>query len=320
MKRSSRNACAVLLCLVLLFLTSCASLFESETQGTEKETHTLGVWWEEETDAETSGVTETDTDGETDGDTEAGADAPEGYVYPPNTNLSVLDTDKEPAYLILANKERPLGEGYVPAGLVALSCNTTYSMELDVRAARALYEMLNAMEYAGIDVGNGESGNALAVTSAYRSYRLQKELFEGYIEQEMESVGGFSADAVAVLGAQYLYTNYTSNGLTTLTEEDATAVVRSYSAEAGKSEHQTGLCVDFITEKMNHSLTVAFEETEAFAWLSENAHAYGFILRYPEGKEAITGYTYEPWHYRFVGREAATEIYTRGITLEEYLG
>ena len=107
-----------------------------------------------------------------------------------------------------------MGEGYVPAGLVALSCNTTYSMELDVRAARALYEMLNAMEYAGIDVGNGESGNALAVTSAYRSYRLQKELFEGYIEQEMESVGGFSADAIAVLGAQYLYTNYTSKGRT----------------------------------------------------------------------------------------------------------
>jgi D-alanyl-D-alanine carboxypeptidase len=77
--------------------------------------------------------------------------------------------------------------------------------------------------------------------------------------------------------------------------------------------------VDFITSDMNNSLTVDFETKAAFAWLRENAHTFGFILRYPKGKEEITGYSYEPWHYRFVGREAATEIRAAGITLEEYL-
>ena len=63
-----------------------------------------------------------------------------------------------------------------------------------------------------------------------------------------------------------------------------------------------------------------FEKTPAFEWLSQNAYKFGFILRYPNGKESITGYTYEPWHYRFVGREAATDMYYAGLTLEEYRG
>jgi D-alanyl-D-alanine carboxypeptidase len=71
---------------------------------------------------------------------------------------------------------------------------------------------------------------------------------------------------------------------------------------------------------MNGNLTELFEETAAFVWLVENAYKFGFILRYPKGKESITGYTYEPWHYRFVGADAATEIHERGLTLEEYLG
>ena len=66
-------------------------------------------------------------------------------------------------------------------------------------------------------------------------------------------------------------------------------------------------------------LDESFAQNPAYAWLVENAHHFGFILRYPEGKEGITGYTYEPWHYRFVGEEAATAIYEQGITLEEYL-
>jgi D-alanyl-D-alanine carboxypeptidase len=73
---------------------------------------------------------------------------------------------------------------------------------------------------------------------------------------------------------------------------------------------------------MHGQLNEAFENTAAFTWLSENAYQYGFILRYPKSVEqiAITGYDYEPWHYRFVGRFAATEIHMGGLTLEEYLG
>ena len=67
-------------------------------------------------------------------------------------------------------------------------------------------------------------------------------------------------------------------------------------------------------------LTQAFENTDAFRWLSVNAYRFGFILRYPADKVDITKYSYEPWHYRFVGREAATEITLRNLTLEEFLG
>ena len=95
-------------------------------------------------------------------------------------------------------------------------------------------------------------------------------------------------------------------------------MVLSYSAEPGTSEHQTGLCLDFVTSTAMLDLT--FQSTKAFAWLSQNAYRFGFILRYPADKTAVTGYSYEPWHYRFVGREAATEIHLRNLTLEELLG
>ena len=116
----------------------------------------------------------------------------------------------------------------------------------------------------------------------------------------------------------YIKSTYTDRGLTQLSHEDAVKVVLSYSAAPGTSEHQSGLCVDFVTS--NAGLDRAFENTEAFAWLMENAYRFGFILRYPENKTDVTGYSYEPWHFRFVGREAATEMLLRNMTLEEFLG
>ena len=113
--------------------------------------------------------------------------------------------------------------------------------------------------------------------------------------------------------------NYLEKGIYHLSLEDAHTVAQSYSALPGQSEHQTGLCIDFTTSSMGGTLTEAFEDTEAFEWLSKNAYKFGFILRYPKGKENITGYTYEPWHYRFVGREAATDIYIGDMTMEQYL-
>ena len=81
----------------------------------------------------------------------------------------------------------------------------------------------------------------------------------------------------------------------------------------GYSEHETGLAIDF-------SFGVnADKQAEMWDWLSENAYKYGFILRYPEGKEHITGYSYEPWHYRYVGKEHAKAIYEQDLVLEEYL-
>ncbi len=86
----------------------------------------------------------------------------------------------------------------------------------------------------------------------------------------------------------------------------------------GQSEHQTGLCMD-ITDSSYVSLTEDQENTAGYKWVYEHCAEYGFILRYPKDKEDVTGVIYEPWHFRYVGVEAATEIMSRGITLEEYV-
>lgn len=87
----------------------------------------------------------------------------------------------------------------------------------------------------------------------------------------------------------------------------------TYSARPGYSEHQTGLTIDMNT------ITDAFGQTAEGKWIKDNCHKYGFIVRYPEGKESITGYKYEPWHIRYLGVELATKVYDSGLTLEEYL-
>ncbi|MBR2312859.1 MAG: M15 family metallopeptidase, partial [Clostridia bacterium] len=152
--------------------------------------------------------------------------------------------------------------------------------------AAALKAMLLCMRAEGI--------TDTFVTSGYRSYTYQSQLFAFYIQQEMSQNAALS-------------------------REQATAIVERYSSRPGYSEHQSGLCVDLMTTTMGN-LDESFERTEAFAWLKENAAQFGFILRYPKDKEHVTGYAYEPWHYRFVGRAAALEIAAAGITLEEYLG
>ncbi|MPN10438.1 putative carboxypeptidase YodJ [bioreactor metagenome] len=86
-------------------------------------------------------------------------------------------------------------------------------------------------------------------------------------------------------------------------------------AEPGSSEHESGLAFDLSTMNSGDS----FDTTKQFAWLSKHCWEYGFILRYPKGKEDITGLPYEPWHYRYVGVAAATAMHDKGITLEEYV-
>lgn len=104
-----------------------------------------------------------------------------------------------------------------------------------------------------------------------------------------------------------LYNNYVA--------KDGKAAADTYSARPGHSEHQTGLAADL------NMVDTSFENTAAGKWLANNCYKYGFILRYPKGKESITGYIYEPWHFRFIGDEAKN-LYNNGnwITLEEYLG
>ena len=88
-----------------------------------------------------------------------------------------------------------------------------------------------------------------------------------------------------------------------------------YASRPGYSEHQTGLALDIVSDGVQGN---EFENTDEFKWLQENAHKYGFILRYPKDKEYITGYNYESWHYRYVGEELATKVKESGLTYDEY--
>jgi D-alanyl-D-alanine carboxypeptidase len=99
------------------------------------------------------------------------------------------------------------------------------------------------------------------------------------------------------------------------------AIAEKLSARPGHSEHQLGLAADFSVKGQGCVIMVCFGKTEAGIWLAENAHQHGFVLRYPKGYKPVTGFQYEPWHFRYVGVELATEMKTKGIkTLEEFWG
>lgn len=136
-----------------------------------------------------------------------------------------------------------------------------------------------------------EAGCAPYICSAYRSMEEQTELFENKVARVMAE----GHDRV-----------------------EAEAIAAREVARPGTSEHQLGLALDIIDGGYG-ALDEAQAETAAQRWLMENSWRYGFILRYPEGKSELTGIIYEPWHYRYVGREAAEAIYESGLCLEEWL-
>lgn len=169
--------------------------------------------------------------------------------------------------ILLVNTDHPLPADYEPENLVNL-----YQMRHSFRLARSDIYLTNECYQAAQEMfaaAEAADMNGYIITSGYRSYAKQKEVYA-------ESQPG-------------------------------------YAQAPGCSEHQTGLCFDVTVESND------FESTPQYGWLSVNAHKYGFIQRYPANKSKITGISYEPWHYRFVGIDAATEMYNKNITLEEYL-
>ena len=143
------------------------------------------------------------------------------------------------------------------------------------------------------------------------------EAREAFEEMAAEALlEGYDLDAFSTFRTferqQELYERYVGR--------DGVEAADRYSARPGYSEHQTGLAFDIgEATQPEHYARESFGDTPAGQWLLANAHRFGFILRYPEGKEDITGYMHESWHYRYVGKEAAGRIQSRGITLEEYL-
>ena len=116
-------------------------------------------------------------------------------------------------------------------------------------------------------------------------------------------------------GSAYRSYSYQQNLYNRYAKVDGIAKTDTYSARAGYSEHQTGLAIDI----MNANWGYIDKTDKEYTWLINNSYKYGFILRYPEDKEKITGYMYEPWHYRYVGIDLATELVKENLTYEEYI-
>lgn len=135
------------------------------------------------------------------------------------------------------------------------------------------------------------------------------------LERMFEAAKGEGVTLLAVSG--YRSYEYQENLYQRQKELHGQTYVDQYVAKPGQSEHQTGLAMD-IDSPENTQLTEAFQYTNAYKWLQQNSMKYGFIIRYEEGKEEITGYHFEPWHIRYVGIETATQIIEKEMTLEEY--
>ncbi|RDW21279.1 carboxypeptidase [Oceanobacillus chungangensis] len=180
--------------------------------------------------------------------------------------------------LALINKEHALPAEYNPEDLVVPNVRFPFTEELPKKQMREIAALALEELFQAAD----EDGLELFAQSGYRSYDTQVSLFANYVS---------------------------ANG-----EEAA----NKFSALPGESEHQSGLAMDVTSVDVSYLLDTDFGDTEEGKWVKEHAAEFGFIIRYPKGKEEITQYQFEPWHLRYVGEKAAKEIMDQGITLEEY--
>ncbi len=181
---------------------------------------------------------------------------------------------------VLVNKHFKLPEEYKPDDLVYPDVPFIFEEKIEKRMMRK--PAAEALKQM-FDAAK-EDGVYLAGASAYRSHATQKALFDRYVKQ------------------------------------DGLEKARTYSALPGTSEHETGLAIDVSGSDGKCAASDCFAGSKEALWMAEHAPEYGFIIRYPEGKESITGYQYEPWHLRYVGVETAKAIADKQETLEEYLG
>ncbi|MET3697338.1 D-alanyl-D-alanine carboxypeptidase [Bacillus oleivorans] len=224
-------------------------------------------------------------------DEEEASDKPE-TVTPPaepeknnpeseNQEPSIPTVANPTAITVMVNKSFKLPDSYRPADLARPSVAFVFGNQ-QLEKALLREEAARALENMFAQAKKEEI--TLLAASGFRSFETQTVLFENEVKQV-----GYEKASMAV-------------------------------AYPGTSEHQTGLAMDITAASVNYILTEEFGEKPEGKWLANNAHKFGFILRYPLGKESITGYQYEPWHFRYVGTEMATEIFENKLTLEEYVG
>lgn len=154
---------------------------------------------------------------------------------------------------------------------------------------------------------------------ANKTYGLPRDFNPGANSEMLSAFSKMKADAAAQGLTLYISSDFRTYDLqvslyTRYCYSSGQAGADTYSARPGFSEHQTGLVIDL------NSVDDSFGYTAEAEWVAKNAHKYGFIVRYPKGKESVTGYKYEPWHIRYLGVDTATAVYNSGKTLEEYLG
>lgn len=182
------------------------------------------------------------------------------------------------AVTVIVNKQRSLPDGYEPTDLVVPNIPFSFDGEHEKKYMRK--EAAEALEE--LFAAAAEQGIELRGVSGYRSYTRQKAIYD--------------------------------NNVKTRGEEVASRV----SAPPGTSEHQTGLTIDVSSPSAGNALEESFGATVEGKWLAEHGPEFGFIIRYPQNGESLTGYVYEPWHIRYIGKDLAPDIAASGMTLEEY--
>ena len=182
-------------------------------------------------------------------------------------------------FTILVNKDNLLGEHYVPEDMIEI--HEPMGSKIDPTYKNRLNKEAYK-HFKDMQAAALEAGFEIFVDSSYRPYEYQKRVFEK----------------------------------TAL--EKGIVHATNFVAPPGGSEHQTGLAFDIIFRRNGEMIEEQYETDPEIIWLFQNSYKYGFILRYPQGKEDITGFNFEPWHYRYVGLELAKELHDKGFTLEEY--
>lgn len=191
-----------------------------------------------------------------------------------------IDIKDPRSQYVLVNKTNAINpEDYKPDDLVIPNIPVSKNDSTDEQSVREIIRP--SLEKMVKDAK--ASGLDLTMNSGFRSYKSQTFYFNNYVKQS-----GLEA-------------------------------ANKFSAKPGHSEHQTGLAFDLSYTNRKCYLDICFSKTEAGIWLANNAYKYGFILRYPDGKTSITGYQYEPWHFRYVGGVVAKVIFDKKLTYEEYL-
>lgn len=182
---------------------------------------------------------------------------------------------------VLVNKENLLPSDYYPKDLIIIDENENNFRHYQDPRLKPMVRSVIYPDLLRMMEGAKKAGLEFIVDSGYRSYNYQKQVLDRFLQE----MGDDAYKRVALPGA---------------------------------SEHQTGLAFDFAYYKDGVYSDDVKEDDEVAIWLANNSYKYGFVLRYPKGKEDITGYQYEPWHFRYVGLELAKELFLEGITLEEY--